>query len=151
MNIYLAPEANHISKIKCKHRFDRSSLATCYEPSFFKSEVKTLRPHLHLHGGCWFPNSELHWPKRNMLFRDVHYQIYMGAISKGILREWMCLLPLMFFGRFTAACRVLQSLLVLCHGRPWATVHQPYSRCSLSVLRLGLGTLHDLLTGEGCK
>lgn len=54
MNIDLAPEANHISKIKCEHRSDHSSLAACCEPSFFNSEIKTLGPHLHLHGGCWF-------------------------------------------------------------------------------------------------
>lgn len=54
MNIHLAPEANPISRIKCKRRSDDSSLAACCEPPFFKSEVKTLRPHLHLHGSCWF-------------------------------------------------------------------------------------------------
>lgn len=54
MNIDLASEPNHISKIKCEHRSDHSSLAACCEPSFINSEIKTLRPHLHLHGGCWF-------------------------------------------------------------------------------------------------
>lgn len=39
--------------------------------------------------------------------------------------EWLCLLPLMLFGRSAAVCSVLQSLLVLWHCSLQAIVHQP--------------------------
>lgn len=124
MNIDLAPEANHISKIKCEHRSDHSSLAACCELSFINYEIKTLRPHLHLHGGCWFQTV-------NCIDLEEAHSSEMCSIKytwEQFPREFsesLCLLPLMLFGRSAAVCSVLQSLLVLCHCSLQATVHQP--------------------------
>lgn len=137
MNIVLAPEVNHISKIKCEHRFDHFFLAACCEPSFINSEIKTLRPHLHLHGVCWFQtvncidleearSSEMHSIKYT-------WEQFLREFS-----EWLCLLPLMLFGRSAAVCSVLQSLLILCHCSLQAIGHQPLvSAAHLSFAGLG--------------
>lgn len=136
MNIDLAPEANHISKIKCEHRSDHSSLAACCEPSFINYEIKTLRPHLHLHGGSWFQTV-------NCIDLEEAHSSEMCSIKytwEQFPREFsesLCLLPLMLFGRSAAVCSVLQSLLVLCHCSLQATVHQCASapcHCSIFVL-----------------
>lgn len=124
MNIDLASEANHISKIKCEHRSDHSSLAACCEPSFINSEIKTLRPHLHLHGGCWFQtvNCIDLEEARSSAMCSIKYTWEQFSRE---FSEWLCLLPLMLFGRSAAVCSVLQSLLVLCHCSLQAIVHKP--------------------------